>query len=57
MHGNGVNFHGGRENFRVPKIIDNNAFHNNKMYVMLKCMSKEVYEYDVDFHTAYNEHC
>ena len=36
MHGNGVNFHGGRENFRVPKIIDNNAFHNNKMYVMLK---------------------
>ena len=53
MHGNGVNFHGGRENFRVPKIIDNNAFHN-KMYVMLKCMSKEVYEYDVDFHTAYN---
>ena len=54
MHGNGVNFHGGCENFRVPKIIDNNAFHNNKMYVMLKCMSKEVYEYDVDFHTAYN---
>ena len=50
MHGNGVNFHGGREIFRVPK----NAFHNNKMYVMSKCMSKEVYEYDVDFHTAYN---
>ena len=48
MHGNGVfrNFHGGRENFRAPKITENVYFITTKCIVTLKCMR------DVQSHTV-----